>query len=331
VPPPFAADAILEGVDADLDLVVAITEGIPIRDMVRVKRAMQGKRTRLVGPTAPASSPRAPAPKAPRAAAASASPGYINKQGHVGVVSRSGTLTYEAVFQLTSKGIGQSTTVGIGGDPVNGTSHLDVIKLFAADPETHGIILIGEIGGNAEVEAARWIKANCKKPVAGFIAGATAPAGRRMGHAGAIVGGAEDTAAAKIAVFKECGIEVAATPSDMADALLRAAKAKPELQWMLHEVHPEVSFAFWNAAKPMSHGKKTPEGRTEREQLIDARWPEARSRLQTGLHGKCYSHDDLNDAFAALWSAERINEGTAVSFPDPPVLDRTGIPMVIRA
>jgi succinyl-CoA synthetase alpha subunit len=151
-------------------------------------------------------------------------PGYINKQGHVGVVSRSGTLTYEAVFQLTSKGIGQSTTVGIGGDPVNGTSHLDVIKLFAADPETHGIILIGEIGGNAEVEAA--LKANCQKPVAGFIAGATAPAGRRMGHAGAVIGGKDDTAAAKIAIFKECGIEVAVTPSDLADALLRAAKAK---------------------------------------------------------------------------------------------------------
>ncbi|MFN5559293.1 MAG: succinate--CoA ligase subunit alpha, partial [Opitutaceae bacterium] len=143
-----------------------------------------------------------------------------------GVVSRSGTLTYEAVYQLTSKNIGQSTCVGIGGDPVNGTSHLDVIRMFNDDPDTHGIILIGEIGGNAEVEAARWIKANVSKPVAGFIAGATAPAGRRMGHAGAIVGGAEDTAAAKIAVFRECGIEVAATPSDMADALLRAAKAK---------------------------------------------------------------------------------------------------------
>ncbi|MFT3782403.1 MAG: hypothetical protein QM790_10355 [Nibricoccus sp.] len=153
-------------------------------------------------------------------------PGYINKKGHVGVVSRSGTLTYEAVYQLTTKGIGQSTTVGIGGDPVNGTSHIDVIKMFNDDPDTHGIIMIGEIGGSAEVEAARWIKAHCKKPVAGFIAGATAPAGRRMGHAGAIVGGAEDTAAAKIAVFKECGIEVAATPSDMADALIRAAKAK---------------------------------------------------------------------------------------------------------
>ena len=226
VPPPFAADAILECVDANIDLAVAITEGIPIKDMVRVKRAMEGRKTRLVGPNCPGMVCPGPGKDSQGGCRIGIAPGYINKQGHVGVVSRSGTLTYEAVFQLTTKGIGQSTTVGIGGDPVNGTSHLDVIKLFNADPDTHGIILIGEIGGNAEVEAARWIKANCKKPVAGFIAGATAPAGRRMGHAGAIVGGAEDTAAAKIAVFKECGIEVAATPSDMADALLRAAKAK---------------------------------------------------------------------------------------------------------
>jgi succinyl-CoA synthetase alpha subunit len=226
VPPPFAADAILECVDAGIDLAVAITEGIPIKDMVRVKRAMEGRKTRLVGPNCPGMVCPGPGKDSHGGCRIGIAPGYINKQGHVGVVSRSGTLTYEAVFQLTTKGIGQSTTVGIGGDPVNGTSHLDVIKLFNADPDTHGIILIGEIGGNAEVEAARWIKANCKKPVAGFIAGATAPAGRRMGHAGAIVGGAEDTAAAKIAVFKECGIEVAVTPSDMADALLRAAKAK---------------------------------------------------------------------------------------------------------
>jgi succinyl-CoA synthetase alpha subunit len=226
VPPPFAADAILECSDAGLALAVAITEGIPIRDMVRVKRAMAGSKTRLVGPNCPGMVSPGPGKDSHGGCRIGIAPGYINKQGHVGVVSRSGTLTYEAVFQLTTKGIGQSTTVGIGGDPVNGTSHLDVIKLFAADPDTHGIILIGEIGGNAEVEAARWIKANCQKPVAGFIAGATAPAGRRMGHAGAIVGGTEDTAAAKIAVFKECGIEVAVTPSDMADALLRAAKAR---------------------------------------------------------------------------------------------------------
>ncbi len=226
VPPPFAADAILEGVDAGLDLAVAITEGIPVRDMVRVKRAMQGRSTRLLGPNCPGVVTPGAGKDSNGGCRIGIAPGYIHKRGHVGVVSRSGTLTYEAVFQLTSKNIGQTTCVGIGGDPVNGTSHLDVIKQFNDDPETHGIIMIGEIGGNAEVEAARWIKAHCKKPVAGFIAGATAPAGRRMGHAGAIVGGAEDTAAAKIAVFKECGIEVAVTPSDMADALLRAAKAK---------------------------------------------------------------------------------------------------------
>ena len=225
VPPPCAADAILEGVDAGLDLAVAITEGIPVRDMIRVKRAMAGRKTRLVGPNCPGIVSPGDGKDSQGGCRIGISPGYIHKQGHVGVVSRSGTLTYEAVFQLTSKNVGQTTCVGIGGDPVNGTSHLDVIKLFNADPETHGIILIGEIGGTAEVEAARWIKEHCKKPVAGFIAGSTAPAGRRMGHAGAIVGGAEDTAAAKIAVFQECGIEVAVTPSDMADALLRAAKA----------------------------------------------------------------------------------------------------------
>ncbi|HXC01747.1 MAG TPA: succinate--CoA ligase subunit alpha [Opitutaceae bacterium] len=226
VPPPFAGDAILECVDAGLDLAVAITEGIPVRDMIRVKRAMQGARTRLVGPNCPGLVTPGTGEKSYGGCRIGISPGYIHKKGHVGVVSRSGTLTYEAVYQVTMRGLGQSTCVGIGGDPVNGTSHLDVIKLFNDDPETYGIIMIGEIGGTAEVEAARWIKANCKKPVAGFIAGATAPAGRRMGHAGAIVGGAEDTAAAKITVFKECGIEVAVTPSDMADALIRAAKAK---------------------------------------------------------------------------------------------------------
>lgn len=226
VPPPFAADAILECVDANLDLAVAITEGIPIRDMIRVKRAMQGRKTRLIGPNCPGIVTPGAGKDSSGGCRIGIAPGYIQKKGHVGVVSRSGTLTYEAVWQLTCKGLGQTTCVGIGGDPVNGTSHLDVIKMFNDDPETYGIIMIGEIGGNAEVEAARWIKANCKKPVAGFIAGATAPAGRRMGHAGAIVGGAEDTAAAKIAVFKECGIEVAATPSDMADALIRLAKAR---------------------------------------------------------------------------------------------------------
>ena len=224
VPPPFAGDAILECVDADLDLAVAITEGIPIRDMIRVKRTMTGRRTRLVGPNCPGLVTPGTGEGSKGGCRIGIAPGYIHKKGHVGVVSRSGTLTYEAVFQLTSKNIGQTTCVGIGGDPVNGTSHLDVIKLLDADPETHGIIMIGEIGGSAEVEAARWIKAHCRKPVAGFIAGSTAPAGRRMGHAGAVMVGAEDTAAAKIAVFNECGIEVAVTPSDMADALIRTAQ-----------------------------------------------------------------------------------------------------------
>jgi succinyl-CoA synthetase alpha subunit len=225
VPPAFAADAILECANADLDLVVAITEGIPIRDMVRVKRTMTGQRTRLIGPNCPGVVTPGTGPDSSGGCRIGISPGYIHKKGHVGIVSRSGTLTYEAVWQVTCMGLGQSTCVGIGGDPVNGSSHLDIIKLFAADPDTKGIIMIGEIGGTAEVEAARWIMANCKKPVAGFIAGATAPAGRRMGHAGAVIGGKEDTAAAKIAIFQECGIEVAVTPSDMADALRRAARA----------------------------------------------------------------------------------------------------------
>lgn len=224
VPPPFAADAILEGVDANLDLCVAITEGIPVRDMIQVKRAMAGKKTRLIGPNCPGIVTPGTGEGSQGGCRIGIAPGYIHKKGHVGVVSRSGTLTYEAVWQLTVKNIGQSTCVGIGGDPVNGTSHLDVIKMFNDDPETWGIIMIGEIGGSAEVEAARWVKAHCKKPVAGFIAGATAPKGRRMGHAGAVVGGAEDTAAAKIAIFEECGIEVAVTPSDMADALERSAQ-----------------------------------------------------------------------------------------------------------
>src|SRR5476651_1546342 len=226
VPPPFAADAILECADAGLDLAVAITEGIPVKDMIRVKRVMAGSSTRLVGPNCPGIVTPGTGEKSHGGCRIGIAPGYIHKQGRVGVVSRSGTLTYEAVYQLTVRGIGQSTCVGIGGDPVNGTSHLDVIKMFNDDPETVGMVMIGEIGGNAEVEAARWIKAHCRKPVAGFIAGSTAPAGRRMGHAGAIVGGEEDTAAAKIAAFQECGIEVAVTPSDMADALVRVAKAR---------------------------------------------------------------------------------------------------------
>ena len=221
VPPPFAADAILEGVDAGLELVVAITEGIPVNDMVKARRAMLGKKTRLIGPNCPGIVTPGEGKDSQGGCRIGIAPGYIHKKGHIGVVSRSGTLTYEAVWQLTSRNIGQSTCVGIGGDPVNGTSHLEVIKLFMEDPETHGIIMIGEIGGSAEEEAAAWIKQHGTKPVAGFIAGATAPPGRRMGHAGAIVSGGKGTAAAKIEAFKAAGIGVAETPSDMADTLLR--------------------------------------------------------------------------------------------------------------
>ncbi len=222
VPAPFAADAILEGVDAGLEVVVCITEGIPARDMLQVKRAMMGNtRTRLIGPNCPGIVTPGDGKDSHGGCRIGISPGYIHKNGHVGVVSRSGTLTYEAVWQLTSRGVGQSTCVGIGGDPVPGMSHLDVIKLFNDDPDTHAMIMIGEIGGSAEEEAAGWIKNNCRKPVAGFIAGATAPPGRRMGHAGAIVSGGKGTAAAKIAAFEDAGIGVAPTPSDMADTLLK--------------------------------------------------------------------------------------------------------------
>ena len=222
VPAAFAADAILEGADAGLELVVAITEGIPVRDMVRVKRAMTGNgKTRLIGPNCPGIVTPGEGKDSHGGCRIGIAPGYIHKKGHIGVVSRSGTLTYEAVWQLTTRGAGQSTCLGIGGDPVPGLSHLEVIKLFNDDPDTHGILIIGEIGGSAEEEAARWIRKNCKKPVAGFIAGATAPPGRRMGHAGAIISGGEGTAAAKIAAFKAAGIGVAATPSEMADTLLK--------------------------------------------------------------------------------------------------------------
>jgi succinyl-CoA synthetase alpha subunit len=221
VPPPFAADAILEAADAGLALIVCITEGIPVNDMVKVKQAMQGGKTRLIGPNCPGVVTPGAGKDSTGGCRIGIAPGYIHKKGHIGVVSRSGTLTYEAVWQLTCRGAGQSTCVGIGGDPVNGTSHLDIIKMFNDDPETHGIIMIGEIGGSAEEEAAEWIQKNCRKPVAGFIAGATAPPGRRMGHAGAIVSGGKGTAAAKIEAFKQAGIGIAATPSEMADTLLK--------------------------------------------------------------------------------------------------------------
>ncbi len=221
VPPAFAADAILEGVDAGLELVVCITEGIPVNDMIKVKRAMEGRSTRLIGPNCPGIVTPGAGADSHGGCRIGIAPGYIHKQGHIGVVSRSGTLTYEAVWQLTSLGVGQSTCVGIGGDPVNGTSHLDVIKLFNDDPDTHGIIMIGEIGGAAEEEAAEWIGKHCQKPVAGFIAGATAPPGRRMGHAGAIVSGGKGTAAAKIEALKAAGVAIAETPSEMAKTLLK--------------------------------------------------------------------------------------------------------------
>jgi succinyl-CoA synthetase alpha subunit len=221
VPPPFAADAILEGIDAGLELVVAITEGIPVADMVKVKRAMQGRATRLIGPNCPGIVTPGEGKDSHGGCRMGISPGYIHKRGNIGVVSRSGTLTYEAVWQLTQRGVGQSTCVGIGGDPVNGTSHVDVLKMFNDDPETHGIIMIGEIGGTAEEEAAEWIGRNCRKPVAAFIAGATAPPGRRMGHAGAIVSGGKGTAAAKIEALRAAGVAMADTPSVMAETLLK--------------------------------------------------------------------------------------------------------------
>ena len=221
VPPPFAADAILEAVDAGLELVVAITEGIPVRDMIEVKAAINGSATRLIGPNCPGVVTPGTGKDSHGGCRIGIAPGYIHKAGDIGVVSRSGTLTYEAVWQLTCNGLGQSTCVGIGGDPVPGSTHLDIIKLFNDDPDTRGIIMIGEIGGSAEEEAAEWIKENCKKPVAGFIAGTTAPPGRRMGHAGAIISGGKGTAEAKIAAMEEAGISVAETPSQMAEALIR--------------------------------------------------------------------------------------------------------------
>ncbi len=221
VPPPFAADAIMECVDAGLALAVAITEGIPVNDMVRVKFAMQGAQTRLIGPNCPGLVTPGTGEKSHGGCRIGIAPGYIHRRGNVGVVSRSGTLTYEAVWQLTTRGFGQSTCVGIGGDPVNGTNHTDVLKMFNEDPETEAIIMIGEIGGDAEEQAAAWGAAHCRKPIAAFIAGATAPPGRRMGHAGAIVSGGKGTAAGKIAALKAAGIAIAETPSVMADTLLR--------------------------------------------------------------------------------------------------------------
>ncbi|MCG7317179.1 MULTISPECIES: succinate--CoA ligase subunit alpha [Brevibacillus] len=219
VPARFAADAILEAVDAELDLVICITEHIPVLDMVKVKRYMEGKKTRLVGPNCPGVI-------TPDECKIGIMPGYIHKKGHVGIVSRSGTLTYEAVHQLTVEGIGQSTAVGIGGDPVNGTNFIDVLKAFNEDPETYAIIMIGEIGGTAEEEAALWVKEHATKPVVGFIGGRTAPPGKRMGHAGAIISGGKGTADEKIRVMNECGIKVAETPAVMGELLISVLKEK---------------------------------------------------------------------------------------------------------
>ncbi len=217
VPPAFAADSILEAIAAEVPLIVCITEGIPVRDMAEVRSRLLLSKSRLIGPNCPGVI-------TPGECKIGIMPGKIHRPGTVGIVSRSGTLTYEAAYQITCNGYGQSTCIGIGGDPINGTSHLDAIKLFNEDPNTEAIIIIGEIGGTSEVRAAEYIKQHVKKPVAGFIAGATAPAGRRMGHAGAIVGSVADSAAAKIAAFKDAGISVAETPSHIATALLRVWK-----------------------------------------------------------------------------------------------------------
>lgn len=219
VPPAFAADAIMEAANAGIELVVAITEGIPVQDMVTVKNYLSDKKTRLIGPNCPGII-------TPGQAKIGIMPGFIHNPGTVGIVSRSGTLTYEAVDQITKTGLGQSTCIGIGGDPIVGTSTLDAVKLFMEDPGTEGIIMIGEIGGNMEADAAYWIKENGTKPVVGFIAGQTAPKGRRMGHAGAIIGGKADTAEAKMKIMRECGIHVVVSPAEIGSTMFELLKKK---------------------------------------------------------------------------------------------------------
>ncbi|GAO30322.1 succinate--CoA ligase subunit alpha [Geofilum rubicundum] len=219
VPPAFAADAIMEAAEAGISVIVAITEGIPVADMVKVRSFTDMKNVTLIGPNCPGVI-------SPGKAKVGIMPGFIHQQGSIGVISRSGTLTYEAVDQLTKLGLGQSTCIGIGGDPVIGTSTLDAVKLLMDDPDTEGIVMIGEIGGSMETDAARWIKEHGTKPVVGFIAGQTAPAGRRMGHAGAIVGGKDDTAAAKMKVMKQCGIHVVDSPAAIGETMQNALKQK---------------------------------------------------------------------------------------------------------
>jgi succinyl-CoA synthetase alpha subunit len=217
VPPAFAADAVMEAADAGIKVVICITEGIPVKDMMMVKSYLKNKKVTLVGPNCPGVI-------TPGEAKVGIMPGFIHKKGSIGIVSRSGTLTYEAVDQITKAGLGQSTCIGIGGDPIIGTTTLEAVKLLMADPETEGIIMIGEIGGSMEADAAYWIKENGTKPVVGFIAGQTAPPGRRMGHAGAIIGGAADTAAAKMKIMKECGLHVVDSPALIGETMLKALK-----------------------------------------------------------------------------------------------------------